>query len=124
MAVKVVDASALAALLFGEPEGEAMAARLEGHALVAPSLLWFEMTSICLKKMRRHAQDHVRLAAAFHLLPGLAIESVAVDLRATLDLALDEEITAYDAAYLWLARRLGAELVTLDHTLMAAWAGR
>ena len=37
--VKVVDASAVAALLFGEPEADAIALRLDGARLVAPSLL-------------------------------------------------------------------------------------
>jgi predicted nucleic acid-binding protein len=46
MSAKVVDASALAALLFGEPQGEHVAARLaEGH-LVAPTLLAFELASV------------------------------------------------------------------------------
>ena len=31
-------------------------------------------------------------------------------------------LTAYDASYLWLARRTGAELVTLDRRLAAAAA--
>jgi uncharacterized protein with PIN domain len=35
-AVKVVDASALAALLFGEPKAEAVASALDGVRLVAP----------------------------------------------------------------------------------------
>ncbi|HEY3778677.1 MAG TPA: hypothetical protein VGL35_11530 [Rhizomicrobium sp.] len=35
--IKVVDASALAALLFAEPEAEAIAVRLEGARLAAPS---------------------------------------------------------------------------------------
>jgi len=35
-------------------------------------------------------------------------------------LALETGLTVYDASYLWLARRLGAELVTLDKALDAA----
>ena len=35
--------------------------------------------------------------------------------------ARDTGLSAYDAAYLWLARHLGAELVTLDEPLAAAW---
>jgi len=53
MTVKVVDASALAALLFGEPEAEKVASRLEKSRLVAPALLGFEIASVCLKKLRR-----------------------------------------------------------------------
>jgi uncharacterized protein with PIN domain len=50
--IKVVDASALAAIIFAEPEGQQMAARLETASLVAPKLLAFEIASICLTKMR------------------------------------------------------------------------
>lgn len=31
-------------------------------------------------------------------------------------------LTAYDAAYLWLARFLSADLVTLDEKLARAWS--
>jgi predicted nucleic acid-binding protein len=37
-------------------------------------------------------------------------------------LAEHNELTAYDASYLWLARRLEAELVTLDQGLEDAWS--
>jgi predicted nucleic acid-binding protein len=37
-----------------------------------------------------------------------------------LDLAVEMDLTAYDATYLWLARHLQAELVTLDRALAAA----
>jgi hypothetical protein len=44
--------SALGALVFGEPEGERMAALLTDGSLVAPVLLNFELASICLKKIK------------------------------------------------------------------------
>jgi hypothetical protein len=40
--------------------------------------------------------------------------------RAVLTLAAATGLTAYDASYLWLARRLGAKRVTLDRQLAAA----
>ncbi len=48
------------------------------------------------------------------------METVAIDHAATLDLAEAAGLTAYDASRLWLARSLGAELVTLDRKLAAA----
>jgi predicted nucleic acid-binding protein len=123
MAVKVVDASAIAALLFGEPEAEAMAARLTGTRLAGPALLDFELANICLTKMRRHADDRPALLKAFRLRERLQIDIVAVDHGEIVTLAEASGLTAYDASYLWLARRLGAELVTLDRKLAVA-AGR
>ena len=123
MPVKVVDASALAALLFGEPEAEAIVSRLGDARLVAPSLLGFELTNVCLIKSRRHPEQRSSLTAAFGLRARLAVEEVAVDHDGALELALTTGLTAYDASYLWLTRQLGAELVTLDKQLATAAEG-
>ena len=122
MAVKVVDASALAALLFGEPEAEAIAARLDGARLVAPSLLGFELANVCLIKARRHPEQREALTAAFRLRTRLGVKEAPVDHDGTLEVAAATDLTAYDAGYLWLARQLGAELVTLDRQLAEAAA--
>ena len=123
MPVKVVDASAIAALLFGEPEAEAVAGRLGDARLVAPALLRFELANACLiKKYARHPEKRPMLTAAFRLRDRLAVEEVAVDHDGTLELAATTGLTAYDASYLWLARQLGAELVTLDKQLAKAEA--
>ena len=45
MAASVIDASAFAALLFGEPEADVVAAALDGDRVVAPSLLGFELAN-------------------------------------------------------------------------------
>ena len=91
--------------------------------LVAPGLLWFELASVCLKKMRAHPGLADNILAAFNLLQQLSIESVAVDDVEVVRLALQEDLTTHDASYLWLARRLGVDLVTLDRSLLGA-AGR
>ncbi len=117
---KIVDASALAALLFDEPEAEAIGARLEGAGLAAPALLGFELANVCLTKIRRRPQERDALRNAFRLADRLAIETVAVDHAAVLELAERSGLTAYDASYLWLAHTLGGELVTLDRALLAA----
>ncbi len=118
--VKVVDASALAALLFGEPEAQSVAERLGDARLVAPSLLGFELANVCLTKLRRHPEQQSALTAAFRLRRRLAVEEVAVDHEGAVGLASTTGVAAYDASYLWLTRQLGADLVTLDHRLARA----
>lgn len=120
MLVKVVDASALAALLFGEPEAEAVAEQLSNARLVAPTLLGFELANVCLIKSRRRPEQRVALMAAFRLRNQLGVEEVAVDHDGALELAAATGLTAYDASYLWLTRQLGADLVTLDQQLARA----
>jgi predicted nucleic acid-binding protein len=120
MAVKVVDASALSALLFGEPEGEAVALSLEEGRLVAPALLDYELANVCVMKCRRHPAQRQALIEAFGYRTRLSIEALTIDHDAARALAEETGLTAYDASYLWLSRTLGAELVTLDRRLQAA----
>jgi predicted nucleic acid-binding protein len=122
MAVKVVDASALAALLFGEPDGAAVADRLGGAELIAPALLPFELANTCIKKMRRHPDQRDALIAAFRKLDRMEIGMVEIDREEAIVLAERSGLTAYDASYLWLARETRSELVTLDGSLEAVRA--
>jgi predicted nucleic acid-binding protein len=122
MAVKVVDASALGALMFGEPDGPAVAERLRGAGLIAPALLPFEVANVCVKKIRRHPDQRDALMAAFRMLEGMEVGVVEVDQGEALVLAERSGLSAYDASYLWLARRMSAELVTLDKRLAGAGA--
>jgi predicted nucleic acid-binding protein len=116
----VVDASALAAILSGEPEAEAVAARRGAVPLAAPALIELELANTCLKKCRRAPEERTRLLAAFALRSRLAITSFAVPAGAAVEHAPASRLTACDAAHLWLARHLGAPLVTLDSRLAAA----
>ena len=118
----VVDASALAAVMFGEPEGDQVAGRLEGAALFAPTLLAFELASVARKKARLHPARAVEILRALSkaLDPRRGIEWRAVDHGDVALLALETGLSTYDATYLWLAGGLGADLVTLDATLAAA----
>ena len=118
--IKIVDASALAAILFAEPEAQAIAERLTGARLAAPSLLNYELANVCLTKIRRQPSQREALRAAYRLAHRLKVETLAVDHAAMLDLAETTGLTAYDASYLWLARSLSGELVTLDRKLAAA----
>ncbi len=74
MRIKVVDASALAAILFGEPEAEAIAKTLVDARLVAPTLLTFELANVCVIKARRNPEQRAELAAAFRLRTKFGVE--------------------------------------------------
>ena len=120
MVVKVVDASAVAAVLFGEPQAETVVAGLQGYTLTAPVLLPFEVASVCLKKLQRHPAKRALVLNAFRALGQMGIEQVDVNPFEVLLLAEVKHVTVYDAAYLWLVHRLGVELVTLDKKMANA----
>ncbi len=113
----VVDASALAAMVYGEPEAEAVAQRLAEGILVAPALLWFELENVCLKKLKHHPEDADHYLACRADAPEMGVQVRDVDHVAVVLLARETGLSTYDASYLWLARHLDAELVTLDKEL-------
>ncbi len=117
---RVVDASALAAVLFNEPESDAVVERLGDRVLVAPALLRFELANVCWKKILRHSEQRDKLLAAHSLADDLEILEVEIDFGEAVQLAEREGLTAYDASYLALARALDLDLVTLDRALARA----
>ena len=120
MTDKVVDASAIVALLFNELTREEIVLRLRDATLHAPSLIGFEVANACLKKIRAAPAERQALFEAFSLFEALSISLVTVDLDAAIVLAERTKLSLYDASYLWLAHARGAELVTLDDQLAHA----
>lgn len=113
----VVDASAVAAMLFNEAEGATIRAHIRGETLIAPHLVDFELANICWKRVRR-APGHA--AVLLTMLAGLAhvnVNRVMVPPTDVAALAVQTGLTAYDASYLWLALSRDVELVTLDNQL-------
>jgi predicted nucleic acid-binding protein len=120
MPLVVVDASAVAAVVFGEAAAERIVERLEGRQLAAPSLLPYEIVSVAGRKLRRGVVSARSAVVALKTFLRLRITLLEPDSLRVFQLASRTELTAYDAAYLWLASSLSAELVTLDEKLERA----
>jgi predicted nucleic acid-binding protein len=120
VAIKVIDASALAALLFSEPDAEAVVAAIGADTLAAPKLLPFEIASVCRKKLQTYPEQRAALWAGYDLLDQIAIQLVDPVLRHAIELAEQSRLTVYDAVYVQLALDLDADLVTLDQAVQKA----
>ncbi len=117
----VVDCSVLAGILFQEPWRDQALARIGGHALHAPWLLQTELASVAFKK---HRQGFAEIATAgLSHFADLALDLHAIDPVAVSSLADQYRLSAYDAAYLWLAADLKAPLATFDEQLGRAAQG-
>lgn len=115
----VVDCSAICGILFDEPWREQAMARIAGKTLYAPYLLDHEVISVTLKKHRQQ-WSRESITGALEDYVQYQIELRETDITAQLDLALRYKLSAYDAAYLWLAAELKAPLATFDEKLAAA----
>jgi predicted nucleic acid-binding protein len=82
----------------------------------------YEILNIAWKKIRRAPDLKHQYAAAILALEDFKFTCHRVKIPQVLSLALETGLTGYDASYLWLARALGAELVTLDERLAAVAA--
>ena len=115
----VVDCSVLSAVLFDEPTRDEAVDRLRGRSLHVPDLIDYEIVSVALKKLQQGwPPESVALGLDDYL--NQALELHPVDLRGQFGLARQYGLSAYDAAYLWLAAELKAPLITYDRKLAKA----
>jgi predicted nucleic acid-binding protein len=115
--ILVVDASAIAAVIYGEPEGSTIRAHVRGSTMIAPHLIDYELANVGLKKIRRAPEVAAQVLAMLDGLDVLAIRRLPAKTTEVAALAVKAGISAYDASYLWLAMTNDCELVTLDARL-------
>lgn len=115
----VVDCSVLVAAFFEEDNAVEATAALANRALHAPTLLPFEFANVARSKSRAGA-DSTRIRDGLEAFQASRIELHRLEPQWLHELAMEEGLTAYDAAYLALAIRLQAPLLTFDHRLSAA----
>jgi predicted nucleic acid-binding protein len=123
----VLDASMTMSWCFADestPYGRrVLAALLDSHAEV-PALWPFEIANVLAINEKRRRITEAASQEFLQTLSGLDIRidqsSSAVDGRILLPLVRRYGLTAYDAAYLELAKRKGLPLATFDKDLIAA----
>jgi predicted nucleic acid-binding protein len=113
----VVDASVLAAAVFAEAEQEQALTWMRGRTLYAPQVVDLEMTNVALNKFRRKLASRETASAALARFATLDIERCPTAMEGVFELAAQWKLTAYDAAYLWLAAKMKAPLATFDTRL-------
>ena len=122
MSAFVLDCSIAASWLFEDeatPETDALLQRLETDEGLVPGLWRLELGNVLTQAERRKRIVPAQIATFLSYVERLPI-IVDTDDRALeqiLALARAERLTTYDAAYLELAMRQGAELATLDKDL-------
>ena len=125
----VIDASVALAWCFRDELTDAVARileRLQTSAAAVPALWPFEVANVLVSAERR---GRITAADSAQLIALLGTLDIDVDagtpqqaFTRILDLAREQGLTAYDAAYLELAMRLGVPLATKDGALTAAAA--
>ncbi len=130
MTAYVIDTSALVKFVIAEEYSDLVRRIVSMHdaseiQLIAPNFLLVECANVLWKNALRTAEPFEDVKAAIDDLRGINIRLVPQEdlLEDALRLALDTNITVYDALYCALARREDAELITEDRRLRNALDG-
>lgn len=107
-------------MVFDEPSAASVRSRIAEAQLAAPTLLTYEIANVCATRQRQRSHDREFAITAFGLFLRWDIRLLSVNHLDVVRLAGRGGLSAYDASYLWLARHLQCELVTLDQRLQAA----
>lgn len=113
----VVDASIVAAAVFVESRCDEAIAIMQGRTLIAPAILDFEITNTAVNKCRRGLLDAEAARKALEKFAAFDVQRYEVAQSQSFVLAVECDLTAYDAAYLWLAIASNAPLATFDARL-------
>ena len=93
---------------------------MRGRSLCAPAIIDYELANVALTKIRRRSistADAMRILTSY---AGLEIERFDVDALSAVRIGELFGVTAYDAAYLWVAGHLRAPIATFDRRVAAA----
>jgi predicted nucleic acid-binding protein len=114
---RVVDASVIAAMAFEEPRADEAEGLLRDATLFAPEILPYELASVALKKTRSSQLAEFDIGSRLLAALSLEVELVPIAPIEVFRLALENNLTVYDAAYLHIALRVRCPLVTFDAKL-------
>lgn len=113
--ILVVDASAIAAVLFDEPGGDTVRAHCRGETLLAPRLIDYELANVAWKRVRRQPADELVVMTALHGLRALRIDRRASRRR---------QSTSQGAIRRLTLRHSAVPLTTHTASHTAAWGQR
>ena len=113
----VVDTNTFLAVSLDEPEKDWLIEATDGHDLVAPTVLPYEIGNALSSLVRRKLLTEAQLAGAWDAAAAVPVELAPVDARASLLLAGHFRIYAYDAYFLQCALETKSPLLTLDRSM-------
>lgn|SRR3990167_3566835 len=116
----VIDASAISAVIFQEPDAFVIEKQIKDSGLIAPTLIDYEVGAVLLKKLKLYPKSRDELLRSFEIFLSFSIAKTKVHINNVTYLAEKTGLTVYDASYLWLSLEHEIPLITLDFQLASA----
>jgi predicted nucleic acid-binding protein len=113
----LADTNAFLAVALDEPEKSWLLQATKAVELAAPAVLPYEVGNALSALVKRKRLGADEAAEAWQVIQSIPVELVEVDISASLLVAAEHGIYAYDAYFLQCAMRLKCPLLTLDRAM-------
>jgi predicted nucleic acid-binding protein len=110
----IADTNIFIAVALNEPEKNRIIQRTEGHDIIAPDVLPFEIGNALTAMMKKNTLNKDEVTTAWEVLQNIPVDLRQTDIKAALQISINYNIYAYDAYFLECAVKLRSPLLTLD----------
>ncbi len=110
----IADTNTFIAVALNEFEKGRIIRLTEGHDLIAPDVLPFEIGNALTAMMKKNALKKEEVASAWEVVQQIPVDLRRTDIKSALKIAIKFNIYAYDAYFLECADKLRSPLLTLD----------
>jgi predicted nucleic acid-binding protein len=113
----IADTNTFIAVALNEPEKDVIICLTQGHSLIAPEVLPFEIGNALTAMMKRGSLKADEIILAWNTVQKIPVDLRRSDIKAALNIATQHNIYAYDAYFLECALNLHSPLLTLDQRM-------
>ena len=110
----IADTNTFIVVALNEPEKGKIIGLTEGHDLIAPDVLPFEIGNALTAMMKKNALKKEEVVSAWEIVQQIPVDLRHTDIKSALSIAINFNLYAYDAYFLECAENLRSPLLTLD----------
>jgi predicted nucleic acid-binding protein len=110
----IADTNTFIAVALNEPEKAKIIQLTEGHDLIAPDVLPFEIGNALTAMMKKNVLKKEEVESAWEIVQQIQVDLRHTDIKSALSMAIKFNLYAYDAYFLKCAENFHSPLLTLD----------
>ena len=110
----IADTNTFIAVALNEPEKGKIIELTEGHELIAPDVLPFEIGNALTAMMKKNTLEKEEVESAWDIVQQIPVDLRRTNIKYALSIAIKCNLYAYDAYFLECAENLRSPLLTLD----------
>ena len=110
----IADTNTFIAVALNEPEKVKIIELTEGHDLIAPDVLPFEIGNALTAMMKKNALKKEEIVSAWEIVQQIPVDLRHTNIKLSLSIAIKYNLYAYDAYFLECAENFRSPLLTLD----------